>query len=213
MCSLMNKHLFNSWSAITKLQDSPCVLTSNDFSIIDNFIRDPHEATGTYSFLLRRLLRHKISHSRIVLPPDVPGDVATLSSRLVFSMEDSRNEVRRLIHSQNQAAANQTVSVFTLLGATLIGMSAGQTAPLLKADGSINNVTLRRVTQPSRIGVSRPGFSHPAPQTNNSRGNQRPAGGISGPPAKKGQVVKLMPRKTEKCKPTPPSGDQGPGAA
>jgi regulator of nucleoside diphosphate kinase len=81
-----------------------------------------------------------------VVPSDaVDDDVATINSRLVYVVDGYRSDSRVLVNCENDLAVGFNLPVTTLLGATLLGMRSGQRAALLREDGSIGQVLLKRV--------------------------------------------------------------------
>jgi regulator of nucleoside diphosphate kinase len=81
-----------------------------------------------------------------VVPSDaVDDDVATINSRLVYVVDGYRRDSRVLVNCENDLAVGFNLPVTTLLGATLLGMRSGQRAALLREDGRVGHVLLKRV--------------------------------------------------------------------
>jgi regulator of nucleoside diphosphate kinase len=130
----------------------PC-LTTKDYSLLQgHLIRLRSDGVDG---LAARVLRAKLEHA-VVLPPDlVEPDVATAGSRLEYVV-DGRAEESRLEHWYRHHTVGATVVVTSILGAVLLGMRGGQSAPLPRADGSVGRVVLRKVAYQPEAARRRP---------------------------------------------------------
>jgi regulator of nucleoside diphosphate kinase len=118
-------------------------LTSKDYTLLEGHLARLGEE-GPQP-LLSRLMRTKLSRARVVLTNDVDADVATGSSRIVFSADGGPDQSRILVHWDNNRVLGECLRVATLLGTTVLGMRAGQAAPLLRADGTLGWLVLKDV--------------------------------------------------------------------
>lgn len=92
--------------------------------------------------LTGEILRQKLRHARR-LGPDAPaGCIAAGNSLLGYRIRGQEPRIARLSHRARLWAEAEVVPVRSLLGATLIGMRVGDSAPLLLSDGSFSEVTL-----------------------------------------------------------------------
>lgn len=132
------------WGLPEALRPMKCQLTSKDYMLLERHLTRPSPAR-TISPLALALIRTKLAESQLVMPDDVAPEVATGNSRIVFSLDGRPDETRVLIHSEGHATTGLSLSVTTLLGATLLGLHSGQQVPLLRADGSLGQVLLREV--------------------------------------------------------------------
>jgi regulator of nucleoside diphosphate kinase len=122
-----------------------CCLTAKDYTLLEgHLIKSREIGSGIYR-LLGPLIRAKLADASIVLTDDVDFDVATGNSRVVFSADAGADESRVLVHWDEHYVVGLSLPIDTLLGTTLLGMRAGQRAPLLRADGTIGTVLLRSV--------------------------------------------------------------------
>jgi regulator of nucleoside diphosphate kinase len=75
------------------------------------------------------MLDAELTRAEVVEPTEVPPDVVTMNSRVVFEDEDS-HETREvtLAYPQDASLEQGRVSVLAPVGSTLLGMSVGQEA-------------------------------------------------------------------------------------
>lgn len=130
---------------IEPMRPVQCCLSIKDYSILEGELLRLDPSGGGIQPLLLRLIRTKLSEARIVPMFRIPRDVATIGSRVVFSSDARGDENMSISHTDDIGGTGLTISVSTLLGATLLGMCAGQEAALVRADGSLGQVALREV--------------------------------------------------------------------
>lgn len=123
-------------------------LTSRDYTLLEAHLWRLLEADGVSpnDQLLARLIRTKLADATVVLSDDIEPSVATGNSRIRFSIDDGPAESRILAHWDSLGGVDDVLPIPTLAGVSLLGMAAGQRAPLLRADGSIGAVQLDAVT-------------------------------------------------------------------
>lgn len=123
-------------------------LTSRDYTLLEAHLWRLLESdtASPIDRLLARLIRTKLADAAVVLSDDIEPLVATGNSRIRFSIDDRPAESRLLAHWDSQASVDSLLPIPTFAGVTLLGMAAGQRAPLLRADGSIGAVQLVAVT-------------------------------------------------------------------
>ena len=73
------------------------------------------------------------------------SDVAIGGSRVTYSIDRGTRQTGLLSHRARTASGINVIPVPSLLGATLIGMTVGQRAPLLLEGGAIKAVRLLAV--------------------------------------------------------------------
>jgi regulator of nucleoside diphosphate kinase len=73
------------------------------------------------------LLDAELSRAEVVASRDVPPDVVTMNSRVLFEDEETgqRREIT-LVYPHESDVQNNKISIFAPLGSALIGLSAGQ---------------------------------------------------------------------------------------
>ena len=101
----------------------------------------------TVSVLLAHVLSHKLATTRPgrSLPP---ADLVTLGCRVTYALGGGAVQSGRLV-ADDAGTTGGAIALTSLLGATLIGMKAGQRAPLLREDGSVGTVLVLDVIRPA----------------------------------------------------------------
>lgn len=120
------------------------VLSDFDRRYLERHLQDCEPAREP---LLSHVLRHKLEAPEmagIQAPRDAVGGGCTLE----FRIDDGPARSGRLCHVSGAGDRDGVIPVFSLLGATLIGMRVGQRAPLLREDGSISAVRVLDVIHP-----------------------------------------------------------------
>lgn len=119
-----------------------CLLTAGDYAVLQELAETAEHGDPLVSFLLRQ----KLAAARVILPQDMPASVATLNSRVVFRLEGRAAESRVLAFDTRHGAPGLTLGLYTPLGITLLGMSAGDQAQVCMRDTSFWPVILEQVT-------------------------------------------------------------------
>lgn len=123
---------------------APTVLTVRDFAALERFARLCLQPDSPVA----RDLLEKLDHSRIMRTEAVAASIATLGSRVVFSVEDGQPESRVLVLPPRHAAAGWTLPVTAPRGMGLIGRAAGSVVSVARHDGGIERLCLLAVVQP-----------------------------------------------------------------
>lgn len=98
---------------------------------------------------LGHVLRRRLAASR-PCGAEPPADAVTGGCRVTYSIGGGPAHTGLLAHGARKAAAESgVIPVLSLLGATLIGMRVGQSAPVLHEDGTIARLTVLGVTRPA----------------------------------------------------------------
>lgn len=123
------------------MSDTTCILTAKDFTILEVMLErrlgrdDP----------MTPLLRHKLDGARVVLHDDVPPTVATLSSRVVFSVDGREPDTRVLAHDRVEGPVGLLLPITTARGLALLGLGEGQFCDIPGHDGHGERVHLEQV--------------------------------------------------------------------
>jgi regulator of nucleoside diphosphate kinase len=118
-----------------------CILTTKDLTILEVMLDrclgmdDP----------MAPLLRRKINTAQVVFRDDVPADVATLSSRVVFSVDGRGPDTRIISHDRMTSPIGLFLPITTFRGLALLGQSEGQEFRLPGQDGREESVRLDQV--------------------------------------------------------------------
>jgi regulator of nucleoside diphosphate kinase len=120
-------------------QLTTCHLTTRDFHLL----RTLSERSVYRDEAFLRLLRQKLSTATVVFPEDIDPQVATINSRVDFSVDGQPSESRALVHDGDHAVAGLTIA--TLRGLALLGMREGETVVVERSDGKREELRLDRV--------------------------------------------------------------------
>jgi regulator of nucleoside diphosphate kinase len=140
-----------------------CQLTTKDYCTLEALLEP---AWVSHHETYRRLLRRKLSTARIVFPDAISPEIATINSRVEFTVDDGVADNRILIHGRDNVFPGLTLPITTLRGLALLGLAAGETITIENPDGRREALRLEWVShQPE---ASRRGVPHSPPRM---RGN------------------------------------------
>jgi regulator of nucleoside diphosphate kinase len=103
------------------MSNETCILTAKDFSILEA-MRD--RCLGRDD-PLAWLLRKKLELARVVTGEDIPANIATLSSRVTFSIDGRDPDTRILSTGGVSAPVGLSLSIATPRGLALLGLTEG----------------------------------------------------------------------------------------
>lgn len=123
------------------MSNKTCILTTKDFTILE-VMRD---RCLDREDPLAPILKRKIESSVVVFRDDVPEDVATLNSRVTFTVNGRDPDTRVISHDRMTSPISMYLPVTTLQGLALLGLSEGQEFVMTNIDGAEERITLVRV--------------------------------------------------------------------
>lgn len=109
-----------------------CRLTTKDHAILETIQDRSRETCPHYAALLAR----KLGASAIHLRDDIPADVATLNSRIVYSSDGVACGPRLLVQSDFEGMPDFALSIHDLAGLALLGLSEGDAISFATPKGS-----------------------------------------------------------------------------
>jgi len=118
-----------------------CILTTKDFTILDVMRgrclgrNDP----------LAAVITRKLESATVMFREDIPSDVATLSSRVTFSVDGRDPDTRVLSHDPKSSIVGMFLPITILRGLALLGLSEGQELCLTDDEGRQVRVRLHTV--------------------------------------------------------------------
>jgi regulator of nucleoside diphosphate kinase len=118
-----------------------CILTTKDFTILE-VMRDRYIAADDP---LAPILKNKIANAIVVFREDIPVNVATLSSRVTFSVDGREPDTRVLSHDQVTWPVGMFLPITTARGAALLGLAEGEEFVLTNRDGVEECILLETV--------------------------------------------------------------------
>ena len=118
-----------------------CILTTKDFTIIE-VMRD--RCLGQDD-PLAPILKRKIESAIVMFRDDVPDDVATMSSRVTFSLNGRDPDTRIISHDRMTSVVGMFLPVTTLRGLALLGLAEGEQFVFTNSDGVEERILLEKV--------------------------------------------------------------------
>lgn len=123
------------------MADKACILTTRDFSILNLML----QRAGGRDAALAALLCRKLEAAEIVPPGAVPADVATLDSRVAFSVDGGKTETRILCTERAVSAVGLFLPVTRPRGLALLGLAEGACFGLVDREGREEIISLEKV--------------------------------------------------------------------
>ncbi|MBB3660243.1 regulator of nucleoside diphosphate kinase [Rhizobium sp. BK650] len=124
-----------------------CLLTTKDYTLLETIHDDPLVRDTA----LLSLVRRKKASAIVLFREDLPEDVASVNSRVTFSV-DGRRDTRVLTTDRMTTPVGMLLPVDTLRGLALLGLREGQTIVIENVDGHLEAISLDAVNyQPERV--------------------------------------------------------------
>ncbi|MGQ2908819.1 MAG: nucleoside-diphosphate kinase [Aliihoeflea sp.] len=118
-----------------------CILTTKDFTILE-VMRDRRVGTDDP---LTPILERKLATATVMFREDIPADVATLSSRVTFSVDGRDPDTRVISHDQMAASVGMFLPITSVRGLALLGLREGQTFRVTTREVRSEDVLLEKV--------------------------------------------------------------------
>ncbi|WP_417580705.1 hypothetical protein [Pelagibacterium sp.] len=115
-------------------------LTPRDFAILETILAD-HLGGGDQ---LIAAVRKKLRLAQLVFADDLAKDVATIGSRIVFSIDDGVPQERTLVSVEHYVPGQGHQTLASLRGVALLGLSAGERIAI-DCGGRLEQLELHRV--------------------------------------------------------------------
>lgn len=116
-------------------------ITESTFRYLEPKLDDTTHHNDAYL----RLLRHKLSNTVILLPMEIPPQVATINSRINFSVGRNWLENRVLVRSEPIEVFGLHLPITTLRGLALLGLTTGDSLEVTRSDGALEVICLAKV--------------------------------------------------------------------
>lgn len=117
------------------------ILSTKDFTILEAMCDDPF---GHYDLLVP-LIRRKIDRAIVVFRDDLPREIASINSRVAFSVNGGESDTRVLSTGQLTAPVGMLLPITTARGLALLGLGEGQEIVWTNADGVQERILLHKV--------------------------------------------------------------------
>lgn len=123
------------------MSSETCILTTKDYTILE-IMRDRNPGGDD---MLAPILARKLDSATVVYRDDVQEDVATLSSRVTFSVNGRDPDTRVLTLDRMTSPVGLYLPITTPRGLALLGMTEGGTFTVVNRDGTEERVLLEKV--------------------------------------------------------------------
>jgi len=117
-----------------------CRITTKDLAILETMLDRYRGSCPHYAYQLRL----KVRASDIYLRDDIPPDVVTLNSRVAYSVDGAPAGPHLIVQSQSPELPGFALSIHSLRGLALLGMSEGQET-WVTSRGRVEHLTIDEV--------------------------------------------------------------------
>lgn len=118
-----------------------CILTNIDFTILE-FMRGRCRGADDP---LAPILKRKIDSALVMFHTDVPGNVATLNSRVTFSINGRDQDTRVITSNRTDLPVGMALSITNARGLALLGLAEGHGFSFLNGEGIEERIVLEKV--------------------------------------------------------------------
>lgn len=123
------------------MSQETCILTTKDFTILEVMRDRCHGRDDPLAPILKR----KIASAIVVFRDDVPANVATLSSRVTFIVDDGAPDTRVISHDRMSSSVGMFLPITNRRGLALLGLIEGVEFILANDDGREERIRLEKV--------------------------------------------------------------------
>ena len=128
------------------MSNETCILTNIDFTVLE-FMRGRCRGTDDP---LASIIKRKIESAIVVFHSDVPCDVATLNSRVTFSVNGGDRDTRVLSSNGMESPVGMSLPITTQRGLALLGLTIGHGFTIMNMNGVEERIRLEKILyQPS----------------------------------------------------------------
>lgn len=147
--SNIHEHRFSTFEKRLNGQNGPreCSLVPEaDYHRLKAYQAQCDGSGEPVSILLSYVIRHKLMTLKPVKNLYL-ADMVTGGRQFEYAIDKGPVQDGLLVHRARWGQSTGVIPAYSILGVTLIGMLAGQRAPLLCENGSVRSVTVSRVIQ------------------------------------------------------------------
>lgn len=131
-------------------QKPPITISSLDAARLEKML----DSLGSKQIPNKEDLRNELDRANIVEPEEMPHDVVTMNSTVIFRMESSGTEFAlTLVYPNDIDDGSGKISVLAPVGSALLGLREGDAISWPKPGGGLLKVRILKVVyQPERAG-------------------------------------------------------------
>lgn len=112
-------------------RESFCQLTAGDVNVLMSMLEAYRETPDLFT----AFLRDKINHAEIYFKDDIPSDVVTLDSHVMYTINGRDTLLHVLVRSGLERLPDFALSVHTMRGLALLGLAEGEKVEYFLEDG------------------------------------------------------------------------------
>src|SRR5690606_38216433 len=125
----------------TAMYNDNAILTTKDFTILEAMRENRLGSTDP----LLAILKRKLASAIVVFGDDLPETVASLNSRVTFTVNGGKPETRTLVLDGVAATVGVGMPLSTFRGLALMGLAVGQEFLFTSRDGVEERILLEKV--------------------------------------------------------------------
>ncbi|WP_105383510.1 transcription elongation factor GreAB [Neorhizobium alkalisoli] len=117
-----------------------CQLTAGDANVLMSMLEQADQP-APFSVLLRE----KLSHSNVYFREDIPANVVTIDTQVVYTVNGSSVGPHVLVRNADGGLPSFALSVHSMRGLALLGLAVGEKVEISARDGRSEMLSVERV--------------------------------------------------------------------
>ena len=110
------------------------------------------ERLSEQSFPGKEQLEAELDRATIVSPRDVPGDIVTMNSQVLFRTGEGKEFSLKLVFPKDSDGSPENISILAPVGSALLGLKEGDTISWPINGGTMQVQVIKVTEQPERDG-------------------------------------------------------------
>lgn len=118
-----------------------CILTNIDFTVLE-IMRGRLRGTDDP---LALILKRKLDNALVMIPSELPGNVATLNSRVTFSVDCHYRDTRVISNARSELPIGMCLPLTNMRGLALLGLAEGHGFSFINMEGIEERIVLEKI--------------------------------------------------------------------
>ncbi|MCD2182658.1 transcription elongation factor GreAB [Rhizobium sp. GN54] len=118
-----------------------CQLTAGDANVLMSLLESANARPSAFS----TLLREKLNHSNVFFREDIPGDVVTLDTQVLYTINGAVAGPHVLLRDPADGLPDAAISVRTMRGLALLGLGVGESIEILGEGAEPEALTVQSI--------------------------------------------------------------------
>jgi regulator of nucleoside diphosphate kinase len=110
------------------------------------------ERLSEQNFPGKEQLEAELDRATIVSPRDVPGDIVTMNSKVLFRTGEGKEFSLKLVYPKDSDGSPENISILAPVGSALLGLKDGDTISWPINGGAMQVQVIKVTEQPERDG-------------------------------------------------------------